>query len=166
LHSCSLAHFRAFSFSSLSRECRITKTIIRGSIADKQRLARLSKTDSLTALVASLTAKKQMSTLDKTRVDWDISKEEEGDAADLEKASKNGYVEKMAFLAKTDAKQFEIEKAGRERKRTQQERSNGAKAGGGGGGGGGSSAAYEEEDEPEEEETAAAVSEETKEATA
>lgn len=91
----------------------ITRTIVRGSAADKGR----HKGDNLAALVASLSAKRGMSTLDKSRVDWDMSKAEEGDSAELEAAAKSGYVDKMAFLAKTDARQFEIEKAARDVKR-------------------------------------------------
>ena len=99
----------------------ITKTIVRGSVEDRVR-QKASK-DNLASLVASLTAKKSMSTLAKSQVDWQISKDEEGDTAELEKATKNGYVDKQAFLAKTDLRQFELEKAARNVKRRQDEAS-------------------------------------------
>lgn len=105
--------------SPLSLLSRITRTIVRGSTEDHLR-QRASK-DNLASLVASLTAKKSMSTLAKSQVDWQISKEEEGDSAELEQASKNGYVDKLAFLAKTDRRQFELEKEQRNVKRRQQE---------------------------------------------
>lgn len=93
----------------------ITKTILKGSLEDK--LRQKASKDNLATLVASLTAKKSMSTLAKSAVDWQISKEEEGDSAELEKATKNGYVDKMAFLAKTDMRQFELEKEARNQAR-------------------------------------------------
>jgi hypothetical protein len=67
-------------------------------------------------LVASLSAKKSLSTLDKSRVDWDVSKEEVGDSAELEAAAKgkDSYTQRMQFLAQTDARQFELEKAARD----------------------------------------------------
>jgi hypothetical protein len=120
---------------------RITKTIIRGSVEDKLR-QRASK-DNLASLVASLTAKKSMSTLAKSAVDWQISKDEEGDSAELEQASKNGYVDKMAFLAKTDLRQFELEKERRNQKRRQQEANKGQT---------GNTVTRQEHDEAEEEE--------------
>ena len=93
----------------------ITKTILKGSIEDK--LRQKASKDNLATLVASLTAKKSMSTLAKSAVDWQISKDEEGDSAELEKAAKNGYVDKLAFLAKTDMRQFELEKEARNQAR-------------------------------------------------
>jgi hypothetical protein len=49
-----------------------------------------------------------------------------GDAAELSKftMSKDGYMSKQTFLQRADAKQFEIERAGREAERRKRERGN------------------------------------------
>lgn len=87
----------------------ITKTVLKGS-KEADRLGVGKKKDNLAALVASLSSKKEMNTLAKTRVDWDISKELEGDAEELKKFTKNGYVEKMSFLSQADSSQYHIVK--------------------------------------------------------
>lgn len=134
---------------------RITKTILKGSVEDK--LRRAAGRDNLSALVKSLRGENSMSTLKKSQVDWQISKAEEGDATDLEKATATGYVDKMTFLAQTDQRLFEREKEARNVARRQQEakkraQENGTAAGGGGGG----SARYEQEEDDQEEESSAA----------
>lgn len=83
---------------------------------------RTVKRDNLADLVASLTSQKGITTLDKSRVDWDISKKKEGDEHELKQFRKDGYVAKMAFLAETDLKQFEREKEMRNVVRKQQEK--------------------------------------------
>lgn len=60
--------------------------------------------------VMSLMKKKAaMSTVTKTRIDWDGFKEEKGIAADLAADNKNGYLEKVAFLQQVDARAYENE---------------------------------------------------------
>lgn len=60
-----------------------------------------------------------MSTLTKTKLDWDVFKKDEGIEDELRNHVKNkdSFVERMAFLQRTDFKQFEIEKSIREKSR-------------------------------------------------
>ena len=53
-----------------------------------------------------------MSTLQKSQLDWDQFKEKEGIQDELNEHlnSKNSYLDKQAFLARTDARQFENER--------------------------------------------------------
>ena len=137
---------------------RITKTILKGSVEDK--LRRAAGKDNLAALVKSLRGENSMSTLKKSQVDWQISKAEEGDAADLEKATATGYVDKMTFLAQTDQRLFEREKEARNVARRQAEakkraQENGAPVGGG------DSFQHHDDDGEDEEETAQAESKDT-----
>jgi len=139
----------------------ITRTIIKGSAEDAKRRAASSK-DNLSALVASLQAKKSINTLDMSRVSWDISKAEEGDADVLAQKSRNGYVEKMNFLAATDQRIFEREKEERNRKRRMAEREKMAAQGGAGSGNAaahGDHDHYDQNDDDEEEDAGVAEAE-------
>lgn len=71
-------------------------------------------------LVANLGKKQKLSTLNKTKLDWDMFKQEEGIADDLKNhtKNKNSFVERQAFLQRTDLKQFELEKSIRDKNRT------------------------------------------------
>jgi hypothetical protein len=62
-------------------------------------------------LLSSLSKpKKKESTLAKSKLDWDTFKEKEGISHELEQQAKDGYLEKQAFLARTDLRQFEKER--------------------------------------------------------
>uniref|UniRef100_T1JN00 Craniofacial development protein 1 n=1 Tax=Strigamia maritima TaxID=126957 RepID=T1JN00_STRMM len=54
----------------------------------------------------------KLSTLDKSKLDWNEFKAEEGIEEELSfhNKGKNGYLERQAFLLRTDFRQFEIEK--------------------------------------------------------
>lgn len=56
--------------------------------------------------------KQKMSTLEKSKLDWDNYKKSEGLVEDLQSHNKgkDGYLEKQAFLQRADVRQFEIEK--------------------------------------------------------
>lgn len=56
--------------------------------------------------------KKKLSTLEKSKLDWENYKKAHGIAEDLQNHNrgKDGYLEKQAFLQRTDMRQFEIEK--------------------------------------------------------
>ncbi|XP_066569634.1 craniofacial development protein 1 isoform X2 [Amia ocellicauda] len=56
--------------------------------------------------------KQKMSTLEKSRLDWDTFKSEEGisDELAIHNRGKEGYVERKAFLERVDQRQFEREK--------------------------------------------------------
>lgn len=71
-------------------------------------------------LVANLGKRQKLSTLGKTKMDWDMFKQDEGIAEDLKNhtKNKNSYVERQAFLQRTDLKQFELEKSIRDKNRT------------------------------------------------
>jgi len=49
--------------------------------------------------------------LDKSKLDWDTFKKKEGIEDDLKQQAKSGFLEKQAFLARTDLRQFENEKS-------------------------------------------------------
>uniref|UniRef100_A0A0P4W474 Craniofacial development protein 1 n=1 Tax=Scylla olivacea TaxID=85551 RepID=A0A0P4W474_SCYOL len=75
----------------------------------------------LSGLVSLLDSKKQkLTTLEKTKLDWNSFKSEEGIDEELEKhkKSKDGYLDKQAFLERADLRQFEIERAMRMSKRS------------------------------------------------
>uniref|UniRef100_A0A0C9R250 Craniofacial development protein 1 n=1 Tax=Amblyomma americanum TaxID=6943 RepID=A0A0C9R250_AMBAM len=64
--------------------------------------------------------KQKISTLEKSKLDWDSYKQSEGIAEDLQNHNrgKDGYLEKQAFLQRTDLRQFEIEKTLRAKSRS------------------------------------------------
>lgn len=65
-------------------------------------------------LASRLSGKKpKLSTLEKSKQDWDSFKSAEGIAEELKtfNQGKMGYLERQAFLERADVKQFEIEKS-------------------------------------------------------
>ncbi|XP_063594144.1 craniofacial development protein 1-like [Penaeus indicus] len=75
----------------------------------------------LSNIIGLLDNKKQkLTTLEKTKLDWNSFKAEEGIDEELEshKKSKHGYLDKQAFLERADIRQFEIERAMRQSKRS------------------------------------------------
>merc|ERR1711894_328235 len=56
--------------------------------------------------------KPKMSTLMKSKMDWEQFKDKEGISEDLatHNRGKEGYIERQAFLERADLRQFEIEK--------------------------------------------------------
>uniref|UniRef100_A0A1E1XAS8 Craniofacial development protein 1 n=1 Tax=Amblyomma aureolatum TaxID=187763 RepID=A0A1E1XAS8_9ACAR len=64
--------------------------------------------------------KQKISTLEKSKLDWDSYKQSEGITEDLQthNRGKDGYLEKQAFLQRTDLRQFEIEKTLRAKSRS------------------------------------------------
>lgn len=66
--------------------------------------------------------KKKLSTLEKSKLDWENYKKTHGIAEDLQNHNrgKDGYLEKQAFLQRTDMRQFEIEKNLRAKNRPSQ----------------------------------------------
>lgn len=68
----------------------------------------------LSSFTSQLTNKKsKLSTLEKSKLDWDRFKSDEGIAEDLKSFNqgKKGFLERQAFLERADVKQFEIEKS-------------------------------------------------------
>ncbi|KAL3185211.1 hypothetical protein MRX96_031084 [Rhipicephalus microplus] len=64
--------------------------------------------------------KQKISTLEKSKLDWDNYKKSEGLVEDLQSHNrgKDGYLEKQAFLQRADVRQFEIEKTLRAKNRS------------------------------------------------
>ena len=93
---------------------QVTKTLIRGSAEEVAH--RAATANNLTALLSSLTNQRTINTLEKSRLDWSVSKEEEGDADELKRfvGSKEGLVDRMAFLARTEQREWEKVKAVRD----------------------------------------------------
>jgi hypothetical protein len=85
-------------------------------------LAPPKRSSGLGGLVSSLTKKAKMSTLIKSKLDWEGFKKDEGLEDELRNHRKNkdNFVDKQAFLQRADLKQFEQEKAVRDKRRTTQ----------------------------------------------
>lgn len=82
---------------------------------------KLRNKDQLAFLIESLeSGPKKLTTLDKSKLDWDVSKINEGDAATLREfaMSKDGFRQKQKFLEDTETRVFERERAEREHQRT------------------------------------------------
>ena len=78
----------------------------------------------LSSFASQLTNKKsKLSTLEKSKLDWDRFKSDEGIAEDLKSFNqgKKGFLERQAFLERADVKQFEIEKSLRAGKKPNQQ---------------------------------------------
>lgn len=68
----------------------------------------------MSSILGRIGGKKQkMSTLEKSKMDWDAFKSEEGITEELaiHNRGRDGYVERKNFLERVDHRQFEIEKA-------------------------------------------------------
>ena len=65
--------------------------------------------------------KKKLTTTSKSKLDWQQFKTESGITEEVEQGVKNGYLEKQAFLQQVDMRQFEQERAVRERERVRRE---------------------------------------------
>lgn len=79
-------------------------------------------TGGLSGLLASMGKKDKPSTLTKTKADWERFKNDQGIKEELHEhtKSKDSYVERQAFLQRTDLCQFEQEKSIRDRNRARQ----------------------------------------------
>ncbi|XP_039359723.1 craniofacial development protein 1 isoform X2 [Mauremys mutica] len=74
---------------------------------------RVKKPSGMSSLLGKIGSKKQkMSTLEKSKLDWENFKEEEGIGEDLAiyNRGKEGYIDRKAFLERVDHRQFEIER--------------------------------------------------------
>ncbi|RWS11345.1 craniofacial development protein 1-like protein [Dinothrombium tinctorium] len=71
----------------------------------------------LSNVLSAIGKKSKLSTLSKTKIDWQQFKEKEGIEEELEQhnRSKDGFLDKQAFLQRADLRQFEIEKSIREK---------------------------------------------------
>lgn len=74
----------------------------------------------LSGVLGKISGKPKMSVLEKTRLDWNQFKHAEGIQEELQtfNRGKDGYLERQAFLQRSDLRQFEIEKSMRSANRT------------------------------------------------
>ncbi|GLD96408.1 hypothetical protein PINS_up005091 [Pythium insidiosum] len=91
------------------------------SVSKKVAVTAKSGSQKLDQVLASLDAPKKVSTMEKSSIDWDKFKEQEGIEDELTQYTKDGYIEKQEFLQRLDLKRFEIEKAQRDRERQQRQ---------------------------------------------
>lgn len=71
----------------------------------------------LDEMIDGISKRRGITTVEKSSYDWEKYKEEKNLQDELKDASKGGYVEKQEFLQRVDERQFEQEKAARERER-------------------------------------------------
>ncbi|XP_074864467.1 craniofacial development protein 1 isoform X6 [Carettochelys insculpta] len=89
---------------------RVTITKVFDFAGEEVRVKRPSGMSSLLGKIGS--KKQKMSTLEKSRLDWESFKEEEGIGEELaiHNRGKEGYIDRKAFLGRVDHRQFEIER--------------------------------------------------------
>ncbi|NWX92039.1 CFDP1 protein, partial [Nothoprocta ornata] len=84
-----------------------------GAAASLPTVSGVKRPSGMSSLLGKITSKKQkMSTLEKSKLDWENFKEEEGIGEELaiHNRGKDGYIERKAFLERVDHRQFEIER--------------------------------------------------------
>uniref|UniRef100_A0A8W8KAL1 Craniofacial development protein 1 n=1 Tax=Magallana gigas TaxID=29159 RepID=A0A8W8KAL1_MAGGI len=66
----------------------------------------------LGSILSKIGKKDKISTLDKSKLDWETFKQEKGISEELQihNRGKEGYIERLNFLSRADQRQFEIEK--------------------------------------------------------
>ncbi|CAI8019670.1 Craniofacial development protein 1 [Geodia barretti] len=74
------------------------------------------KRSGISSVLQSLAKKPKMSTLEKSQLDWNRFKAEEGLEHELTQQRKDGYLEKQEFLQRTDWRQYELEREERLKK--------------------------------------------------
>jgi hypothetical protein len=74
------------------------------------------KRSGISSVLQSLAKKPKMSTLEKSQLDWNRFKAEEGLEHELAKQRKDGYLERQEFLQRTDWRQYELEREERLKK--------------------------------------------------
>lgn len=75
-------------------------------------LSKLKRSGGLQGVLGKMSKKPKMSTLEKSKLDWQNYKAEEGIQEELNthNRGKGGYLEKVSFLERTDYRQFERER--------------------------------------------------------
>ncbi|XP_076340638.1 yeti [Tachypleus tridentatus] len=81
-------------------------------IKSTQALPKSVKRLGVTSVLGQLSKKPKMTALEKSKLDWSTFKEKEGISEELNQfiKSKDGYLDRQAFLQRVDHRQFEIEK--------------------------------------------------------
>lgn len=83
-----------------------------GGIATRGRSSVRGRGGGLSSVLSQLGKKEKISTLEKSKLDWDTFKKDENIEEELQahNKGKNGYLERQDFLERADLRQFEIEK--------------------------------------------------------
>jgi len=97
----------------ITKEVTLDKTPSATIVSPKQKKGNLDQ------LLSSIGKPKKISTIQKSAIDWEGFKKKEGLEEELEEQSKGGYLEKRAFLQRTDLREFERERAIRMSRRKQ-----------------------------------------------
>ncbi|XP_040153160.1 craniofacial development protein 1 [Anopheles arabiensis] len=103
-----------------SAESEKSSTVSTRPAAPKSTIPSRSSSGGLGAVLNQLSKKNQLSTLEKTKLDWTSFKRQEGIEEELQthNKGKEGFLERRDFLERTDLRQFEIEKSFRQTKRS------------------------------------------------
>ncbi|CAM9342820.1 unnamed protein product [Chrysoparadoxa australica] len=99
------------------REIAVTRKVVEGSAEEAAAKAKESKKKQggLDGVLAAMNAPKAISTVDKSSMDWDKFKQEEGLEGELALVTKGGgYLNKQDFLLRCDNRQFEQERDARQ----------------------------------------------------
>jgi len=106
------------SYDFAGETVKISKTVDADSKEATNFLKR-SAAGGLSDLVGSLEKKQKMGCLDKSKLDWNsfVSENNIREELSTHNKGKDGYVEKQQFLERADLRQFEIEKAVRDKNR-------------------------------------------------
>jgi hypothetical protein len=95
------------------------------ALAEQEEQEQMSGLDKM---VAGIVGRKGISTVEKSSADWDTYKQEHKLEDELADAPRAGFVEKESFLLRVDGRQFESERAERERARVLRDASGGGNA--------------------------------------
>lgn len=83
---------------------RVTKEVDAKNVP----IAKSSK--GLESVLSKIKGQKKITSTQKSALDWNQFKEKEGIKEEMKQATKDGYLEKVAFMERTDLRQFEKEK--------------------------------------------------------
>lgn len=100
-------------FEFAGEEVRVEKEVPVGSLLNSKPVGtNIKKKGGLGSVLSQLGKKTKVTTLEKSKMDWDKYKKEEGMEAELRayNKGKNGYLERQDFLERSDFRRFEIEK--------------------------------------------------------
>jgi len=108
------------TYSFAGQDVVVTKTVDEKVVSVNKEVQPVKKgKGNLASLLANLNSQpKKLSTIQKSSLDWNTYKTDKGLVEELNQAKKDGYLEKQAFLQRTDLRQFENEKSIRNKDRT------------------------------------------------
>lgn len=99
---------------------KITKATSNGNVGPSKPFPGRSSGGGLGAVLSQIGKKNKLSTLEKTKLDWNSFKRNQGIEEELHthNKGKDGYLERQDFLQRADVRQFEIEKTFRQTTRS------------------------------------------------